>query len=392
MKLLGAALGVVASTLLLLVLLLWANPFERANDALDYAFGAAPKWTQVETLLTDPTTQETSRGEHPGPSLQSLAAYWGSHGGAKRVVFMGNSQMQTMSLAPGETAPGATELTYFDQVADFYREHSGNVLCYRLSAPGMSYTETLWYLEYLLQNAALRPDAVVLQINYQAFWNGGIRHGALEMLGTPAFRARIETLARSGQPYAEFFDEALKNYAQQRRGTTTVGAASTAQGPGYGWETEAREQLEKTGLLEKSRAAKASFEQMLYRARLYILRLQPSSARSISGPRLLRSQAAIEAIAERCRLAHVKLVLFTAPLNPRISLYRNAEDKATYETFVQNVATKYNLPLYRFDDCVLAEYWGRLLNGPDPLHLGRRGHQIVAAKMIEIVRKTLPGE
>jgi lysophospholipase L1-like esterase len=97
-------------------------------------------------------------------------------------------------------------------------------------------------------------------------------------------------------------------------------------------------------------------------------------------------------MAKRCRELGVKLVLFTAPFNPRVSLYRNGEDKASYEDFIRSVADRYDLPLYRFDDLVPAEDWGRLLNGPDPLHMGRHGHQIVAGKMIQVVKETLPGE
>lgn len=390
MKRLLTVSWVLLATVLFLSALLWAEPFERANQVLDRAFGGAPKWTQVESLVVDPQTQETTHGDRPMPGLEALASCWGSHRDAKRVVFLGNSQMQAMSLAPGEPAAVGYERTYFDQVSDYYKKQGSNVLLYRLSAPGLSYAESLWYVEYLLQHPTLRPDAIVLQLNYQAFWNGGIRDGMWEMLKVPAFETRIKEISQSSQPFAEYFNQALNGYSAQLAKTTPSGKMDESIGSAF--ETRVRIPLDKLGLKTASESEKDSIEQMLYRFRLYFLRLKPSTARSISGPRLVRSQSAVEALAERCRDEGVKLVLFTAPLNPLVSLYRSAEDKATYENFVQAVARSYNLSLFQFDDLVAAGYWGRLLNSPDPLHLGRRGHQIVAAKMIEVVQKTVPRE
>jgi lysophospholipase L1-like esterase len=135
-----------------------------------------------------------------------------------------------------------------------------------------------------------------------------------------------------------------------------------------------------------------SFEEMLHRGRLYFLRIKPSNARSISGPRLIRSEAALHAIASACRKAQVRLALLIAPVNPRVSLYASADDKANFDRLVSGVAAQYDLSLFDFEDAVPAELWGRQFNSPDPLHLGRRGHQFMADRVVEALKGTLDGD
>jgi hypothetical protein len=138
--------------------------------------------------------------------------------------------------------------------------------------------------------------------------------------------------------------------------------------------------------------AKDSFEEMLYRARIYFLRIKPSNARSVVGPQLTRSQAAVEAIAESCRAAGVRLAIVTAPVNPAVSLYRSPEDRLRYVSFVHTVAERYGLPLADLESSVTANLWGRQLNGPDPLHMGRAAHAVIAAKVAPFVQNALTGQ
>jgi hypothetical protein len=120
---------------------------------------------------------------------------------------------------------------------------------------------------------------------------------------------------------------------------------------------------------------------MLYRARIYFLRIKPSTARSIMGPQLTRSQAAVEAIAESCRNAGVRLAIFTAPVNPAVSLYRSPDDKSRFQSFVRATAERYRVPVADLEASVAAQFWGRQLNGPDPLHMGRAAQAVVAARV-----------
>jgi hypothetical protein len=125
-------------------LLVWLQPFDRASAFLDHIFQVPPKWTQVEGLFRDPDTQELSRGEHPIESFAILSKYWVAHPEQRRVVFIGNSQMQAITLAPGEGPYSEPGRTYFDLIADRCRQDAAIRL--QRAAGGMSYEEALWYV------------------------------------------------------------------------------------------------------------------------------------------------------------------------------------------------------------------------------------------------------
>src|SRR5262249_47022661 len=123
----------------------------------------------------------------------------------------------------------------------------------------------------------------------------------------------------------------------------------------------------------------------------YFLRIKPSNARSILGPQLTRSQTAVEAIAESCRAAGVRLAIFNAPVNPAVSLYRSPEDRSRYQGFIHTVTKRYGLPMADLESSVAAKLWGRQLNGPDPLHMGRAAHAVVADKIAPFLQDVLEG-
>jgi hypothetical protein len=80
--------------------------------------------------------------------------------------------------------------------------------------------------------------------------------------------------------------------------------------------------------------------------------------------------------------------MFYAPVNPLVSLYRTSEDKASYRSFVAGVAASGRIPLYDFENSIPAEDWGNLLNGPDPLHMGRRANRDFAQQMMTSMNLT----
>lgn len=380
---------VLACTLLLLVVFLAAHPFALASDALDALFHVPPKWTQVEDVYKNPQTQEVTHGDAPVPSLRILADFWGTHPNQTRILFLGNSQMHTVSLARGEARPTGIEKTYVDQIADRLAHDAPNTVTYRLSSSGMSYPEVLWDLTYMMGKPELRPDAIVMQLNYQAFWTGGIRDSILSLLDDPAFHARIDAEAHSDAPYAGAFAEALRRYDEQSKthspnNAANNGAAATftpASTPGYAIETVFRKGLDHSALFRDRAVDKDDIVQFLYRCRLYFLRLKPSTARSISGGRLLAARAAVLDIIHLAHSENTPLFLFSAPVNPLVSLYRTPEDRASYENFVQQVAHENGGPLYDFENTIDASHWGNLLNGPDPLHMGREAHALMARQM-----------
>lgn len=386
-------MGVLACTLALLAGLLHFDIFGVICDAMDRLFGAPPKWTQVTNVYIDPRTQEITHGDDPITSLKTLKQYWHECSGSSRVVFAGNSQMHSISLAPGEPPSASPEKTYVDLAMDEVRRAEPNELLYRLSSSGMSYPEVLWELDYMLDDPDLRPEMVLLQLNYQAFWTGGIRDSMLPMLRRPSFRARVEALAASGRPDAAAYEDALQRFDQGEAKDTAKSAAVSNTGltavfsaqhtPGYAMETRVRAWLNDVSPQEHRADLKESFENVLYRGRLYLLRLKPSTARSISGSRLLAAQSAVDSIAALCASNHVRLVLFHAPVNPNVDLYRTPQDRETYRRFVASVAARYGIPLFDFENSISAEHWGRLLNGPDPLHMGRAAQQEMAKLMVD---------
>jgi hypothetical protein len=393
MRRLFSAIGVLACTLVLLAGLVHFDPFEVICDALDKLFGASPKWTQVTNVYRNPRTQEITHGDDPTTSLELLKRYWHECSGSGRIVFAGNSQMHSISLASGELPSTRPEKTYVDLAMDEVWRAEPNELLYRLSSSGMSYPEVLWELDYMLDDPDLRPEMVLLQMNYQSFWTGGIRDSMLPMLRRPSFRAHVEALTASGRPDAAAYEDALHRFDQVETkdnaksvvpsdsGLTAV--FSTQLTPGYAMETRVRAWLDDVSPQQHRADLKESFENVLYRGRLYLLRLKPSTARSITGSRLLAAQSAVDSIAALCTSNHVRLLLFHAPVNPNVDLYRTPEDRETYRRFVASVAARYGIPLFDFENSISAEHWGRLLNGPDPLHMGRAAQQEMAKQVVE---------
>jgi len=373
--------GVILSTALWLAALSVGAPFDAANGALDRAFGGLPAWTQVRNMYRNPETQEASAGEKPLASFHRLAGYW-AHGG--RVLFIGNSQMQMVSLARGEAPPTGPEKTWVDLVTDELAKSGSDLKAYRLSAGGMTYAEALWDILYLTAHPELKPQAIFLQMNYQFLWSNGIRDGMLELLDDPAFRDAAAREAARGDGYSGLFRERLQ--AGAARGATAGAAPSTeANAPAERLESEVRQGLSGwIGFRERGRQ-RDDFLNLLYRARIYFLHLKPSTARSISEVRLRESQTAVERIAEICREENIRFVLLRVPANPLISLYRTPEDHDRYMRYLADMASRFATPVYDFEDLVPAQEWGLAYNGPDPLHMGRAGHRLLASRVIPIV-------
>ena len=386
MKAFVIAAGVTVNTLLLTAALLWIDPFARVNSVLDAAFGAAPRWTQVTNLASDPRIQDIYHGEHPLTAFQSAGEYWRTQPGKRRVVLIGNSQMFSLSLAPGELPKSSLEHTYPDLV--MARLESQGVLTYRLAAPGLSFCEALYEIDYFLGHPGLRPSLVLLQVNYQALWNSGIRESLLELLDDPRFRQQATRRAESGKPYADDFAFALRKYDER---ATRSGSEGPVKQHGFGSSAESftRRELPAVPIFRRRPEVKDSFEEMLYRARIYFLRIKPSTARSIIGPQLIRSKAAVEAIAESCRNSGVRLAIFTAPVNPAVSLYGSSDDKSRYETFVRTIAERYHLAVADLESSVADKLWGRQLNVPDPMHMGRTAQAVVAGEVAPFIQEVL---
>ncbi|HEY2011841.1 MAG TPA: hypothetical protein VGH38_00010 [Bryobacteraceae bacterium] len=371
---------IVAATFGWLAALFALEPFDHANAGLDRAFGALPAWTQVENMYRDPTIQEVSRGDHPLESFRILEETWAAHPGARRIILMGNSQTQSTSLSPGEPPPSEPEKTYTDLIADRYRESGSHKVFYRLAAGALSYQEMLWYATWLVRKPEIKPDVLLVQLNYQNFANGGIRAGMLEMLSDAPFRQAVELLARSNRPDSDAFAEALHRDQASQHGRDAKGPDAPAPGtpPGDRLETAFRTELAGLPGFDRRDELKRSFTYMLLRCRTYVLHLNSASRRSLGGTLIAQSRAALEDLLDLCSRSGIRVVLFQAPTNPLVPLYKTAEDDRSYHAYTASVAQRFGVTTLDFEHSIPAAYWGRELNVPDPLHLGREGHRLLA--------------
>lgn len=383
MKRLGATVAILAATLGWLAVFFALGPFERASAALDRAFGSLPAWTQVKEMYSDPATQEVTRGEDPLRSFDILEKAWAGHPGAARIILLGNSQTQMTSLSPGEPPPTSPERTYTDLISDHYRETGGAVF-YRLSAGALSYPEMLWYASYLVTRPGIKPDVLLVQLNYQNFMNTGIRDGMTSLLSDAAFRARIDGIVAARRPDADDLAAAVAYYEQSRR---TRGGAATHESAGERIETAFRERLDRVPGMRSRTEVKGSFVIMLLRARTYFLHAGQNKPRSLTGGHIEAARAALDDLAALCAASGIRMILFQAPTNPAVPLYGGPDDDRSYHRFASSLASRYGLALLDFEHSVPRRDWGMALNAPDPLHLGREGHRLLAADIVAALEK-----
>jgi hypothetical protein len=370
--------AVLGSTLAWLALFFAVKPFDRVRDVLDQAFGAAPAWTQVEDMVRDPYAADVSRSGAPLESFRTVASFWSRYPGARKIILMGNSQSLLTSLAAGEPPPSEPEKTYSDIIAGRFREAGSKRLFYRLSAGALSYEEMLWYAAYLSLKPELKPDVLLVQLNYQNFMNAGIRGGMLELLSDPAFRASVEQIAHTGGP--DSFAKAVQEYASA---STRVAVSRPAEvSPGERTETAVREKLDGIPAFGLRGRQYLSFLEMMTRGRTYFLHLGLMTKRSLKGSRVNSSRAALERLAQHCTQNGIQVILFQAATNPEVPLYATEEDDRDYHGFANSLAARYGLKIFDFEHSIPARHWGKALNLPDPLHLSRAGHRLMADLMI----------
>lgn len=388
------AVSVCGLSLLAAAVLVAISPFDLAAAGLKRLFAAGPDWTQVNSFHRDVHTQEVTKGEQPREGLARLAQFWGTVPDAKRVVLVGNSQTLSTILAPGEAPMAAPEKTYPDFLSEHYRQASGGrVLLYRLAAPNISYMEVLWYLHYLIVHPKLRPDAMILQLNYESLRKSGIRDGMLSLLEDKEFEQVVEGIAAGQQAFAGVFGQALDRWRASRRheGAATEGSGSEstgtglqgAEGLGARLESAVRERIGMLPGLDRRHELKYSVVNFLYLSRVYFLNLKPTTARSLGGATLAVSRASVEEVAAVSQKNGIRLVILNAAQNPNAVLYRSSDDKQLYDSVLQDLVTRYAVPFYDFEHSIPASMWGVWIDGPDPIHFGRNGHRRMAQLLIE---------
>lgn len=386
------AAAVVGLSILAAALLVGVSPFDRASAGLKRLFAAGPDWTQVNSFYRDVHTQEVSKGEQPRDGLAKLAQFWRTIPDSKRVVLVGNSQTLSTILAPGEPPIGTPEKTYPDFLSEHYRKVSnGRVQFYRLAAPNISYMEALWYLHYLVIHPDLKPDVVVLQLNYESLRKSGIRDGMLTLLEDEEFAKVIEQIAGGNQAFSGVFGQAMERWLAMRRqreaaeanSSSTKTGVQSAEGFGNRLENAVRKRVSRLPGLDQRHELKYSVVNFLYLARVYFLNLKPTTARSLGGATLAVSRASVEEIAAECQKNRIRLVILNAAQNPNAVLYKSSDDKRLYDEVIARVVNRFAVPFYDFEHSIPAALWGVWIDGPDPIHFGRNAHRRMADLLIE---------
>ena len=380
------------ATAALTIGLLLLNPFAYLRHALIRVAGVGREDAAVETLWKDPATSDVSNGQNPRNGLELLRAQWRQAPDGKRVVLIGNSQTMAIVLASDEQVTGVVERTYPDIAFDTLRENGHPVAGYRLAAPNLSYMEALFYVDYLLVNAELRPARVVLQLNYESFRKSGIRDGMLGLLADHDFFRVAQEEAGRPVPYAGTFQSAIDRFraSEAKAGaTTSLAAGSTktgiaeALGAGNRIESATRRRLDAFASWRSRLVAKRDLFVTLYLLRVYVLHITPTTRRSIGGATLAENRSAIERIGRLCRDNGIELIPFNAPQNPLVPLYRTADDRQRYHDLVTHFGREYGTSFFDFEDRIPQRDWGNGSDGPDPIHFGRAGHRLMAELMIE---------
>jgi hypothetical protein len=244
----------------------------------------------------------------------------------------------------------------------------------------------------LLSHRCLKPTDLILQLNFETFRKTGIRDGMLELLDDSAFAAAIESDAQSTTPYGATLQQALTRYRTRlasttgaRTGSTDASATGVAQSRGAGgvFETRVRTMLERSPVFRSRSAVKSEFVGSLYLTRVHLLNITPSSKRSVGAATLSLNVSALERIGELCRANGIRLTLFNAPQNPLVPLYQTTADRDEYHTVIADLERRYGWRSFDFEDSIPKAMWGVWIDGPDPIHFGRAGHQHFAKLLLD---------
>jgi hypothetical protein len=377
MKTLGQALLPLILGGLITVVLLPAKPFEQLISLEIRLF------TPIQTNEQDQVKvyknlhfEDVSGGDDPRAALKYLAGFWGQHRENEKICLMGNSQMLSIILAPGEHASKELLKTYLDQVAEFYGNRP-DLSIYRLAAPNLSWPEALWYTIYLTTIPGLQPNKLILQINYESFRKTGIRTGMLFLLENPEFRGVVQRYAGNGSAYAGAFQKALEDHNAVGKASASV-AQPKNKSMGSEIEEFSRGLMKVVPGWRMRHYTKGDFLTILYLLRVHLLGITPTTPRSLDGQAVTASVQAFDEIGRIADERGIRINLLNAPQNPRAPLWRTRADRQHYLAIVDAFRAKHHAGMVDFENAIPADEWGYWADGPDPIHLGIRGHARLA--------------
>jgi lysophospholipase L1-like esterase len=94
-------------------------------------------------------------------------------------------------------------------------------------------------------------------------------------------------------------------------------------------------------------------------------------------------EQSFDALTDLVRLARsrdVPVFIYNAPVNPAVDMFFESEYRA-YLARLQALAESEGAQFADLANAVAAGDWGYWIDGPDPIHVGERGHRTIAARL-----------
>jgi hypothetical protein len=251
------------------------------------------------------------------------------------------------------------------------------------SQPNANLQEQLVLFEYLSNQLPLKY--LVLPIFFDDTREDGLRPGIAEFLSDQKI---VETLSSK-----EIGKKILKNNSIEKD-SETLGIKNTYQ--------EDVERLFDDWLIKNSELWNARPEMRgqvfagLYKARNFLLGINPNSKRKSIPGRYIDNFNALDAILDSAKEKNIKVILFIPPFRQDSNSPYVYSEYKNFKEGVNAVAERYQLPLYNFESVVANEDWGSknstTLGGSaelDFMHFKSEGHESLALSLYEAITKQI---
>jgi hypothetical protein len=249
------------------------------------------------------------------------------------------------------------------------------------SQPNANLQEQLVLFEYLSDHLPLKY--LVLPIFFDDLREDGLRPGISDLISNQKI---IESLSST-----EIGKKIIKNNIIQKD-SETLGIKNTYQ--------EDVERLFDSWLVKNSELWNARPEMRgqvftaLYKARNFLLGINPNSKRKSIPGRYLDNFNALDAILDSAKEKNINVILFIPPIRQDLdSPYVDSEYK-NFKVRVKAVSERYQLPFYNFENLVANEDWGSknstTVGGVaevDFMHFKAKGHEKLALSLYKVITK-----
>jgi hypothetical protein len=296
-------------------------------------------------------------------------------GHARRVMWLGNSQLHTVN-----------QYRRGQHLAPYWlRESAKTPDCFwpnGLSLPNASLQEYLALTAYV--TSATRIDAAVLSLVFDDLREDGLRADFSALMTGPmraslaASEAGRDILARFEKDRAraqggEEENQGLEGFVQKRfEDSLTVALGQFVP------------------LWAERPNLRALLMTDLYYLRNFVLRIQPTSVRKQIPARQARNMAALEATLQQLRNQGIPIILYIAPIRQDASLPYDLAEYSRWKQAVAALAARYDAQLLNLEAIVPAAMWGTYhADDVDFMHFQGDGHRLLAQALAPALRKAM---